>query len=167
VGWAVCGGRYSYQSLQNEALRLVLEAFRESPSQAIEIEASIPPPKIRFEKLCNSYALKILKFKENHAIKKAYIKENDKDKDELATSSCFNSKNSIISHLLQPKTQLLSLVSRAQQLVQNWRIKKISLKWQKPWSPPISASFFISKNSKEKAVQEHLRLIENLQESLK
>ena len=78
----------------------------------MEIEASIPPPRIRFEKLCNSYALRILKFKENHAIKKAYIEDNDKDKDELATSSCSSSKNSTIKHLLQLKTQLISLVSR-------------------------------------------------------
>ena len=69
----------------------------------MEIEASIPPPRIRFEKLCNSYALRILKFKENHIIKKAYIEENDKDKDKLATSSYSSSKNSTIRHLLQLK----------------------------------------------------------------
>jgi len=70
----------------------------------MEIKASIPPPRIRFEKLYNSYALRILKFKENHAIKKAYIEENNKDKDELATSSNSSSKNFTIRHLLQPKT---------------------------------------------------------------
>ena len=105
-----------YQSLQNQALKLVLGAFKGSPSQAIEIEASIPPPRIRFEKLCNNYALRILKFKENHVIKKAYIEENNEDRDELAasfsSSSSFSSKNSTIRHLLQPKTQLLSLVSK-------------------------------------------------------
>jgi hypothetical protein len=134
----------------------------------MEIKASIPPPRIRFKKLCNSYALKILKFKENHAIKKAYIEEVDKDRDELAASPSpsSSSKNSTIRHLLQPKTQLLSLVSRAKQLVQNWKIEKISLEWQKPWSPPISAFFSISRGSKEEAVQEYLRLVENLQESL-
>ena len=78
----------------------------------MEIEASIPPPRIRFEKLCNNYALRILKFKENHVIKKAYIKEIDKDRDELAASSSSSPKNSIIKYLLQPKTQLLSLISR-------------------------------------------------------
>ena len=87
----------------------------------MEIEASIPPPRIRFKKLYNSYVLRILKFKENYIIKKAYIEENNKDKDELAASSSPNSspKNFIIKYLLQPKTQLLSLVSRVQQLVQN------------------------------------------------
>ena len=90
-----------YQSLQNEALKLVLGAFRGSPSQAIEIKASIPP-RIRFKKLCNSYALKILKFKENYVIKKVYIEEVNKDKDELAASSSSNSssRNSTIRHLI-------------------------------------------------------------------
>jgi len=85
----------------------------------MEIEASILPPKIRFKKLCNNYALRILKFKENHTIKKAYIEENNKDRDELATtsSSSSSSRNSAIRHLLQPKTQLLSLVSKVKQLV--------------------------------------------------
>jgi len=70
----------------------------------MEIKASIPPPRIRLKKLCNRYALRILKFKENYIIKKAYIEENNKDKDELATSSNSSSKNSTIRHLLQLKT---------------------------------------------------------------
>ncbi len=91
---------------------MILGAFKGSPSQAIEIKAFIPPPRIRFKKLCNNYALKILKFKENHVIKKAYIKEINKDRDELAASSSSSPNNFNIKHLLQPKTQLLSLVSR-------------------------------------------------------
>ena len=72
----------------------------------MEIEASIPPPRIRFKKLYNSYALRILKFKENHVIKKAYIKEINKNREELVTSSSSSSspRNSTIRHLLQPKT---------------------------------------------------------------
>jgi len=74
----------------------------------------MPSPRIRFEKLCNSYALRNLKFKENHIIKKIYIEEINKDRDELAASSSSSSspKNSTIKYLLQPKTQLLSLISR-------------------------------------------------------
>jgi len=67
----------------------------------MEIEASIPPPRIRLKKLCNSYALRILKFKENHAVKKAYLEEINKDRDKLASSSSSSSpKNSTIRHLL-------------------------------------------------------------------
>ncbi len=80
----------------------------------MEIEASIPPPRIRFKKLCNSYILRILKFKENYIVKKAYIEEINKDRDKLVTSSSSSSssRNSTIRHLLQLKTQLLSLASR-------------------------------------------------------
>jgi len=72
----------------------------------MEIKASLPPPIIRFKKLCNSYALRILKFKENHAIKKGYIEEINKDRDELTASSSSGSspKNSTIKHLIQLKT---------------------------------------------------------------
>jgi hypothetical protein len=72
----------------------------------MEIEASVPPPKIRFEKLCNSYALRILKLKENYMVKKVYIEEVNKDRDELAASPSSSSspKNSTIKYLLQPKT---------------------------------------------------------------
>jgi len=101
----------------------------------MEIKASIPPPRIRFKKLCNNYTLRILKFKENHAVKKVYIEEVNKDRDKLAVSPSPSSnsspKNSTIKHLLQPKTQLLSLTSRVQQLIQNWKIERISLNWQK------------------------------------
>jgi len=72
----------------------------------MEIKASIPPPRIRFKKLYNSYILRILKFKENHVIKKAYIEEINKDRDKLVTSSSSSSnpRNSTIRHLLQLKT---------------------------------------------------------------
>jgi len=57
--------------------------FRGSLSQAIEIKAFTPPPRIRVKKLYNSYVLRILKFKGNYIIKKAYIEEVNKDRDEL------------------------------------------------------------------------------------
>jgi len=57
----------------------------------MEIKASIPPFRIRFKKLCNSYI-----------IKKAYIEEINKDRDKLATSSSSSPspRNSTIRHLL-------------------------------------------------------------------
>ena len=72
----------------------------------MEIEASTPPPRIRFKKLYNSYALRILKFKENYIIKKVFIEEINKDRDKLAANSSSSSspKNSTIKYLLQPKT---------------------------------------------------------------
>jgi hypothetical protein len=54
--------------------------------------------RIRFKKLCNGYILKILKFKENYIIKKAYIEEINKDRDKLVASS--SPRNSTIRYLL-------------------------------------------------------------------
>ncbi|KAF2837394.1 hypothetical protein M501DRAFT_163962 [Patellaria atrata CBS 101060] len=57
---------WKYQTLQNKALMMILGAFKTSPSMAMEIEAGLPPPAVRFEKLCNSYALRTLKFHKNN-----------------------------------------------------------------------------------------------------
>ena len=40
----------------------MLGAFKGSPTKALELEAALPPPEIRFEKLCNMYALRMLRF---------------------------------------------------------------------------------------------------------
>lgn len=45
----------------------------------MEIEAALPPATIRFEKICNSYALRLLMFQENHLIKRAISELNDRD----------------------------------------------------------------------------------------
>ena len=51
-----------YQRLQNMATRHMLGAFKGSPTKALELEAALPPPEIRFKKLCNMYALRMLRF---------------------------------------------------------------------------------------------------------
>jgi hypothetical protein len=58
-----------FQKLQNQALRKILGVFKTSPISAMEIEASLPPPKVRFNKMCKNYALRILKMHENHPIR--------------------------------------------------------------------------------------------------
>ena len=58
-----------FQKLQNIALRKMLGAFKTSPINAMELEASIPPPKVRFERICKNYAWRILQMHENHPIR--------------------------------------------------------------------------------------------------
>jgi len=58
-----------YQKLQNQALLKILGAFKGSPIRAMEIEASLPPPEIRFMKICRNYAFRAIFFQENHIIK--------------------------------------------------------------------------------------------------
>ena len=45
-----------FQKLQNIALRKMLGAFKTFLINAMKLEASIPPPKIRFERICKNYA---------------------------------------------------------------------------------------------------------------
>src|SRR5438477_11754607 len=58
-----------FQKLQNQALRKILEAFKTSSISAMKIEASLPPSKVRFNKICKNYALKTLQMHENHSIR--------------------------------------------------------------------------------------------------
>ena len=58
-----------FQKLQNLALRKILGAFKSSPASAMEIEASLSSPKVRFNKICKNYALRILQMHENHPIR--------------------------------------------------------------------------------------------------
>lgn len=58
-----------YQKLQNMALRKILGAFRTSPIRAMEIEAAIPPPRVRFNKICRNYILRTAYFNKNHPIR--------------------------------------------------------------------------------------------------
>jgi hypothetical protein len=51
-------------------LRKVLGAFKISPIAAIEVETSILPVEIRFEKICQNYAYRALLLGQNHPIRK-------------------------------------------------------------------------------------------------
>ena len=58
-----------FQKLQNIALRKMLDAFKTSPINAMELEASIPPPRVRFERICKNYTWRTLQMHENHPIR--------------------------------------------------------------------------------------------------
>ena len=45
-----------FQKLQNIALRKMLDAFKTFLINAMELEASIPPSKIKFERIYKNYA---------------------------------------------------------------------------------------------------------------
>src|SRR5436190_10385734 len=58
-----------FQKLQNQTLRKILDTFKTSPISAMEIEASISPPKVRFNRICKNYALRILQMHDKHPIR--------------------------------------------------------------------------------------------------
>jgi hypothetical protein len=57
-----------FQKLQNQALRKILGVFKTSPIHAMEIEASLSPVKVRFNRICKNYASRILQMHEKHSI---------------------------------------------------------------------------------------------------
>lgn len=149
-----------YEKLQHQALIQILGAFKASPTRAMEIEAGLPPPSIRFEKLCNSYALRILKFHHSHAVKRAYLSSVA---DELETEE--QDSNRAIG-FLQPASQLEHLASRNKRVIDNWNVEKVSIKCQQPWAQPISARFHINSKAKTEAAEEHLRLLSSLRDDI-
>jgi hypothetical protein len=67
--------------LQNLILRKILEAFKNSLSMTIELEAAIFLLKVRFNRICRNYVLKIMQISKNYSIR-------------LRVSSSFSSYNS-------------------------------------------------------------------------
>ena len=57
-----------FQRLQNAVLRTILGAFKTSPIKAMEIKAAVPLPRIRFEKTCYNYTIKIIQINSLHPI---------------------------------------------------------------------------------------------------
>ena len=51
-------------------LRKILGAFKTSPIAAMEIEASILPVRIRFDKICQNYAYRTLLLGQDHPVQK-------------------------------------------------------------------------------------------------
>ena len=58
-----------FQKLQSQILRKILDVFKTSSISAMKIEASLPSPKIRFNKICKNYALRILQMHKKHLIR--------------------------------------------------------------------------------------------------
>ena len=104
-----------FQTLQNQALNTILGTFKGSPSKALEIEAAIPPPDIRFKKQLNSYTIRILTLLKNYLIRLESLKDS---RDELASDSeGFTSLNYL---KVVPKNRLNSIAGRIKALIPNW-----------------------------------------------
>src|SRR5216110_1235534 len=58
-----------FQKLQNQTLRKILDTFKISSVSAMKIEASIPSLKVRFNRICKNYTLRILQMHEKHSIR--------------------------------------------------------------------------------------------------
>jgi ribonuclease HI len=145
-----------YKQLHYQGVSKVLGAFRGSPAKALELEASLPPPEIRFQKACTAYGLRTLLFPASHPITKALIEPT---KDELAPEDTDTGALAAV----QPNTQLQKLLTQIKSLTEgNWNVEKIRAKWQPPWAAEAKAIIVITKNKKAKAKIAHEKLVRSL-----
>jgi ribonuclease HI len=147
-----------FQRLQNLAAARITGAFKGSPHKALELEAGLLPPKIRFEKACNLYSLRTLLFQNSHPITQAVTTPV---RDELGGED----SDTALRGLLQaaPKIQLRNLAVRVNTyMARNWNIEKAKPTWATPWAPTPRAEISISKSIKAAAKKEHTSLLKDI-----
>ena len=147
-----------YQRLQYLATQRMLGAFRGSPSRALELEAAIPPPSVRFEKACNNYSLRTLQFLDSHPIKQACYS--------LVQDELIDDEDQATLQFLRPTTQLTSLVSRLQHLTGGrWNVEQAKAQWETPWASEPQALISIASLSKDAARDAHEDLLRSIMAS--
>ncbi|KJZ71458.1 hypothetical protein HIM_09144 [Hirsutella minnesotensis 3608] len=145
-----------FQRLQNQALLKVLGAFKGSPIRALEAEAALPPPEVRFEKACLSYALRTLYLLPSHPIRQAY---NLAVRDELADSG---SDLGALSYI-RPYTQLFRLLNALVDVIgPNFSLERRKASWEPPWALEPKTSILIEEVPKPIAKKRHLQLLASL-----
>jgi ribonuclease HI len=157
-----------YQKLQNLALRKILGAFKTSPSMAMELEAVVPPPKVRFNKICKNYALRILQVFESHPLRlrvsssfppydngsdldwSKYLDWNEKNQvieSEIAETSSrseFEQRHRKKRRKTKRKqkkevSQLFKITSQISDLLPSLKTEKIKQEWNAPWSQSLAS----------------------------
>ncbi len=143
-----------YQKLQNLAIRLMTGAFKGSPYKALEIEASIPPPEVRFERLCNRYAIRTLLFNNSYLIHQLVIETTVDEFNSIPYSFSSNIR------LLPPISQLFSLIKRIELLGFRRQLETLYSD-QKPWTE-VKTEVTISTKSKEEETKAHQDIVRQL-----
>ena len=126
---------------------------------AMELEAAIPPPKIRFNNICMNYSLRIMQLFKNHPIRTRvstsfppynngneldwdkYLDWNENNKDveiaELDSDSQYEQRHRKKRRKIARKkkkivSQLFKITSKVSNLLSSLKIKKIKQKWNAP-----------------------------------
>ena len=71
-----------YQRLQNQAIILITGAYQRSPTKGLELEAAIPPTKVRMMEHAFNYTLQLLRLQNTHPVQQLLLQPL---KDELNT----------------------------------------------------------------------------------
>lgn len=156
-----------YEKLQNQALRKILGAFKSSPIYAMEIEASIPPPKIRFKKICMGYALRTLQLQKSHVIRERVSSSFPPYSSGIELNwNKFLDWNEININNSRKKipTQLFRNLSLIKELFTSLKTERIKIKWNAPWHSRLDEiiDINISLLSKKEEAKSHEKLVKEL-----
>jgi len=135
----------------------MLGAFRGAPTKALEVEAAIMPPEVRFKRLCNRSSLRVLFFNDIHPVKEA---RSYKAVDELNAEEPVDLQYEL--RLIKPITQLLALLKRLEQVKHYNTVEKLYTSEETPWVEEFPAKLVISAKPKEEEQKEHIKLIREL-----
>ena len=156
----------------------------------MEIEASIPSPKVRFNRICKNYALRILQMHENHPIRLRVssgfppfingIELNwseflDWNETEDSQYNHIISESSTVSPSLRRRkrrriskkkqvSQLFRITASIAKLLPSLKIEEISHKEDTPWKENLNSliNIYISELSKEEEAIQYKNQIQNL-----
>ena len=152
-----------FQQLQNSMLRKILGAFKTSPIAAMEIEASVIPVNIRFEKACKSYAFRAIQMNINHPIQMRTTNSFPPQKNRMEIDIDWDryldwNQNDPLNIKRYP-SQLFRILNSIADTIPSLNIEEIDQINQKPWQVN-SISFQIL--NKEEAASIHQLKIQEL-----
>jgi uncharacterized protein YebE (UPF0316 family) len=181
-----------YQKLQNLALRKILEAFKISSIMTMKLEAAISSPKIRFNKICMNYSLRIMQLFKNHSIRvrvstsfssynndnelnwDKYLDWNEKEQEENLEIAELDSdsqqeqrhrrKRRKIKRKKKIVSQLYRITSEISDLLSSLKTEKIKQKWNSSWSENLTSliDIQISELDKEKTAILHHEKVQKI-----
>ena len=146
-----------YQSLQNMAVRLITGAFHHSPTKALEVEAAIPPTRVRQFRVALSYALRLLRLQYTHPVQQKLFSPLQ---DELLLPTAARDFG-LLAYLNDNSLQLHKLAKLLPDLTKGSKIERLNASWLPPWQTN-KLEISISKVNKEKAKLEHENKIKEL-----
>ena len=144
-------------ALQNLAMRKILGVFKTAPIPALELEAALPPPEIRLNRLLRAYAVRTLRLNKQHPIRKLVVHNEDDDDDRF------------LDHIpaVEVKgrfpTQLERIRASIKDLTLGRKIEVIHPSEHKPWERGLPFQVSISAANKDQAALEHHALLQSIQ----
>ena len=156
------------QKLQNTALRKILGAFRTSPGAAMEIEANIEPVKVRLNKKCRKYALRVTTLPENHCIRQrtpmSYPPESSSGQEIPIQLNYLDWNQNVQRKGQKHPTQLIRILNSISTLIPSGTKMDSQSTANPPWQNTFTelADLNISEEDRETVVKRHLIQIRQL-----